>query len=114
MVGAALEVLQKEVAEGHSKAVPKAATELRNSLKEHARYIEPELDAKVHAALAQAGELEGWQRWRADQLREKGKPDAAWNLVMPALRANPANTRHRSSLSLSAAHSRNLAQDASA
>lgn len=29
---------------------------------------------------------------RADQLREKGKPDAAWNLVMPALRANPANT----------------------
>ena len=71
VVGAALEVLQKEVAEGHSKAVPKAATELRNSLKEHARYIEPELDAKVHAALAQAGELEGWQRWRADQLREE-------------------------------------------
>lgn len=29
-------------------------------------------------------------------------------------RANPANTRHRGSLSLSAAHSRNLAQDASA
>jgi tetratricopeptide (TPR) repeat protein len=29
---------------------------------------------------------------RADRLREKGKPDAAWNLVMPALRANPANT----------------------
>lgn len=29
---------------------------------------------------------------RADRLREKGKPDAAWNLVMPALRANPTNT----------------------
>lgn len=29
---------------------------------------------------------------RADRLRERGKPDAAWNLVIPALRANPANT----------------------
>lgn len=29
---------------------------------------------------------------RADRLREKGKPEAAWNLVMPALRANPTNT----------------------
>lgn len=71
VVGAALDVLLKEVADGHTKAIPKAAAELRNSLKEHARYIESELDAKVHAALAQAGELEGWQRWRADQLREE-------------------------------------------
>lgn len=71
VVGAALDVLLKEVADGHTKAIPKAAAELRNSLKEHARYIESELDAKIHAALAQAGELEGWQRWRADQLREE-------------------------------------------
>src|SRR6185436_20322682 len=26
---------------------------------------------QVHAALNAAGELEGWQRWRADQLREE-------------------------------------------
>jgi len=33
--------------------------------------VGPELEARAHAALSQAGELEGWQRWRADQLREE-------------------------------------------
>ncbi|MFM2262393.1 MAG: hypothetical protein RI959_1069 [Pseudomonadota bacterium] len=71
VVQAALEALQREVAQGHTKTIPKAGADLRAMLKEHGRYIGSELDAAVHAALVQAGELEGWQRWRADQLREE-------------------------------------------
>lgn len=70
-VTSALQSLQKEVAEGHGKTVNKAAGELRHVLKDHGRYIGAELEAQVQAALAQAGELEGQQRWRADQLREE-------------------------------------------
>jgi len=44
---------------------------VRVLLKSHGRLIGAELDAKAHAVLAQAGELEDWQRWRADQLREE-------------------------------------------
>ncbi len=67
----ALAVLEKELAEGHGKATPKAAADVRALLKSQGRLIGPELDAKAHAVLAQAGELEDWQRWRADQLREE-------------------------------------------
>lgn len=69
-----LEVLVKleaEVAEGHGKASAGAANALRQALKEHGRWIDNKLDARAHAALGAAGELEGWQRWRADQLREE-------------------------------------------
>ena len=66
-----LSVLERELAEGHGKAAPKAAADVRNLLKSQARMIGPELEARAHAALSQAGELEGWQRWRADQLREE-------------------------------------------
>ncbi|WP_137896742.1 DUF349 domain-containing protein [Ramlibacter sp. 2FC] len=70
-VGEALARLEQEVAEGHGKGSSGAAAALRNALKEHGRLIDDKLEAKVHAALASAGELEGWQRWRADQLREE-------------------------------------------
>lgn len=66
-----LSLLEKELAEGHGKATPKAAADVRNLLKSQGRLIGPELEARAHAALSQAGELEGWQRWRADQLREE-------------------------------------------
>jgi hypothetical protein len=69
-VGQALEALQNELAEGHGKATPKAAVDLRQALKEHVRLIDGALEAQAHAALTAAGELEGWQRWRADQIRE--------------------------------------------
>jgi hypothetical protein len=71
--GAVQEVLAKlelEIAEGHGKASAGAANALRHALKEFGRLIDDKLENKVHAALAAAGELEGWQRWRADQLRE--------------------------------------------
>lgn len=68
-VTAAISGLQKELAQGHGKASAAAATLLRNLLKQHARGLDTKLEAQAHAALSSAGELEGWQRWRADQLR---------------------------------------------
>lgn len=67
----ALGVLEKELAEGHGKATPKAASDVRSVLKSHGRLIGAELEARAHAALSQAGDMEDWQRWRADQLREE-------------------------------------------
>ena len=67
----ALAVLEKEVGQGHGKATPKAAADVRAVLKSQGRLLGPDLEAKAHAVLAQAGELEDWQRWRADQLREE-------------------------------------------
>jgi hypothetical protein len=67
----ALAHLEQEVAQGHGKASTGAANAMRHALKEHGRYIDSQLDRQAHAALAAAGELEGWQRWRADQLREE-------------------------------------------
>ena len=63
--------LEAEVAQGHGKASAGAANALRQALKEHGRHIDSHLDRQAHAALGAAGELEGWQRWRADQLREE-------------------------------------------
>jgi len=67
----ALERLEKEVAEGHGKASTGAAGALRHALKEFGKIIDGKLENQAHAALAAAGELEGWQRWRADQIREE-------------------------------------------
>lgn len=70
-VQAALAKLEHEVTEGHGKSTPKVAAELRQALKENIRHIDSKLEAAAHAALTTAGELEGWQRWRADQIREE-------------------------------------------
>jgi len=67
----ALTRLEQEMAQGHGKASVSAASLLRQALKDHGRYIKGALDQQVQAALAAAGELEGWQRWRADQLRQE-------------------------------------------
>jgi hypothetical protein len=63
--------LEQEIAQGHGKASAGAANALRNALKEHGRLVDDKLEVQAHAALAAAGELEGWQRWRADQLRQE-------------------------------------------
>jgi ATP-dependent RNA helicase SUPV3L1/SUV3 len=67
----ALSKLELEISEGHGKASAGAANALRGALKEFGRLIGDKLENQAHAALAAAGELEGWQRWRADQLREE-------------------------------------------
>ncbi len=63
--------LEQEIAQGHGKASAGAAAALRNALKDHGKLIDDKLENQAHAALAAAGELEGWQRWRADQLRQE-------------------------------------------
>lgn len=70
-VRAALSTLEQEVAEGHGKASTGAANAMRNALKEFGKLIDSKLENQAHAALSAAGELEGWQRWRADQIREE-------------------------------------------
>jgi hypothetical protein len=71
LVKEVLAKLEQEIAEGHGKASAGAAAALRNALKEHGKLIDDKLENQAHAALAAAGELEGWQRWRADQLRQE-------------------------------------------
>ena len=66
----ALNKLEEETAQGHGKASAGAATALRTVLKQHGRHIDTALEQRVHTALVAAGELEGWQRWSADQVRE--------------------------------------------
>ena len=63
--------LEAEMSQGHGKASAGAASALRNALKDVGRIIDDALEAQAHAALAAAGEMEGWQRWRADQLRNE-------------------------------------------
>ena len=75
--------LEHEVTEGHGKATPKVAADLRQALKENIRNIDSKLEAAAHAALTAAGELEGWQRWRADQIREELVVKAEGLLVKP-------------------------------
>ena len=70
-VGEALAKLQEATAQGQGKASTGAATALRAVLKVHGKLIDGDLEQKVHAALVAAGELEGWQRWSADQVREE-------------------------------------------
>jgi ATP-dependent RNA helicase SUPV3L1/SUV3 len=70
-VTAVLQTLEQEVGEGHGKASTGAANALRHALKEHGKALDSKLENRAHAALAAAGELEGWQRWRADQIREE-------------------------------------------
>ncbi|MGB4116059.1 MAG: DUF349 domain-containing protein [Polaromonas sp.] len=83
IVQAAVAKLEHEVGEGHGKATPKVAADLRLALQQNIRNIDSKLEAAAHAALTAAGELEGWQRWRADQIREElvGKAEAL--LVKP-------------------------------
>ncbi len=83
VVQAAIAKLEHEVGEGHGKATPKVAADLRAALQQNIRNIDSKLEAAAHAALTAAGELEGWQRWRADQIREElvGKAEAL--LVKP-------------------------------
>ena len=78
IVQAAIARLEHEVGEGHGKSTPKVAADLRLALQQNIRNIDSKLEAAAHAALTAAGELEGWQRWRADQIREElvGKAEA--------------------------------------
>jgi len=70
-VEAGVMLLEQAVAAGHTKNMHSAINALRQSLKTHGRLIDDALEARVHAVLVSAGELEGWQRWSADKVREQ-------------------------------------------
>jgi len=93
----ALGRLEQEVAEGHGKASAGAAGALRNALKEHGKLIDDKLENQAHAALAAAGELEGWQRWRADQLRQElvAKAEGLFEHAAPAEGQEPQPPKPR-------------------
>lgn len=69
-VRAELKNLEKELEEGHGKASVAAANAVRSVLKQHGKAIDAKTDFAAQAALAAAAELEGWQRWRANQIRD--------------------------------------------
>jgi ATP-dependent RNA helicase SUPV3L1/SUV3 len=83
VISEALAKLEQEVGQGHGKASAGAANALRNALKEHGKLVDDKLEAHAHAALGAATELEGWQRWRADQLRQElvAKAEALFETV---------------------------------
>lgn len=76
--------LEAELALGHGKATVLAANALRNALKDFAHQIDHKLEVAVTSALTAAGELEGWQRWRADQIRQELVEKAKSLLNRPA------------------------------
>ena len=81
-----LQVLEQELSLGHGKASAGAAQALRQALKEHGRFIDDKLQHHADQVLLAAGELEGWQRWRADQLRTElvQKAEALFKPAPPA------------------------------
>ncbi len=79
----ALKKLQDHTTEGHGKGASGAAAQLRAVLKQHGKQIDQELESQVNAALIAAGELEGWQRWSADKVREELLAKAQGLLTRP-------------------------------
>lgn len=87
-----LQQLEKEVALGHSKAMSAAAAQLRAALKTKGLQLEAVLTEKVQTALAAAGELKGWQRKHADEIRLQlvSKAEALLQAPPPAEPVEPA------------------------
>ena len=86
-----LQQLEQELAEGHGKASAGVANDLRQALREHAPALPDRLEHQAQAALAAASELEGWQRWRADQLRAElvAKAEALFKPAAPPTEGQP-------------------------
>ena len=83
VVQEALKALQAHTAEGHGKGASSAAQQLRAALKQHGKLIDQDLESQVNTALIAAGELEGWQRWSADKVREELLAKAQGLLARP-------------------------------
>jgi hypothetical protein len=67
----ALYASDKALAELAGQASPEILAALQAALKTHGKNMDVALDERLHLALVAAGESEGWQRWRADQVRNK-------------------------------------------
>lgn len=67
----AVKALEKATKNNPAKDMGKAAAALREQLKTLAVMVEPELEQRINRALIDAGDLQGWQRWGANQVREE-------------------------------------------
>lgn len=70
-ITAALKALEQTVKQGQAKQSAQAAAALRESLKDLGGHVEAELERRINRALIDAGDLQGWQRWGANQVREE-------------------------------------------
>ena len=94
-----MSVLEKELGEGHGKASAGAAANLRQALKEYGQVIDQRTERHAQSLLLAAGELEGWQRWRADQLRAElvAKAEALLQRVKPTVEIKGSKSAHKKS-----------------
>lgn len=109
-----LQTLEAELAKGQGKTVAAAAHTLRQAMKEHGRFLLAAFEAQVQTTLAKASELEGWQRWRADQLRTElvQKAEALIHRSAPAASAQaPAASGDGSAATPAAATDTSAAED---
>lgn len=96
-VQALLQQLDAELLQGRSKETSTIAAALKQALKTHARLLDNELETKAQLALTKAAELEGWQRWRADQIRTElvAKAEALLKPLKPQTdKSAPAKQQH--------------------
>lgn len=70
-VNAAVKALEATVKQGQSKQSSQAAAALREMLKELGGSVDADLERRINRALIDAGDLQGWQRWGANQVREE-------------------------------------------
>ncbi|PAT38655.1 DUF349 domain-containing protein [Vandammella animalimorsus] len=97
-ISAALKALEQTVRQGQAKQSSQAAAALRESLKELHGSVDAELERRINRALIDAGDLQGWQRWGANQVREEliaraeqlmdaqGKPQASGKALQAQVR----------------------------
>ncbi|MDO4724364.1 MAG: DUF349 domain-containing protein, partial [Comamonadaceae bacterium] len=97
-INAALKALEQTVRQGQAKQSSQAAAALRDSLKELHGSVDAELERRINRALIDAGDLQGWQRWGANQVREEliaraeqlvdaqGKPQASGKVLQTQVR----------------------------
>lgn len=106
VVEAGVKLLEHAVAAGNTKDVNSARQALRRTLKTHGQWIDDALEARVHAALVSAGELQGWQRWSADKAREQLVARAEGLLRKRKVKAAPAQAQSEAPEATSAAEAK--------
>jgi hypothetical protein len=65
-----LEDLEKALKQGRTKAINVAAQKVRSMLREYEIALEEEQRTRIYSTLKSATDLQDWQRWRTDQLRQ--------------------------------------------
>ncbi|PAT41141.1 hypothetical protein CK623_02495 [Vandammella animalimorsus] len=97
-ISAALKALEQTVRQGQAKQSSQAAAALRERLKDLHGSVDAELERRINRALIDAGDLQGWQRWGANQVREEliaraeqlmdaqGKPQASGKALQAQVR----------------------------